>query len=71
MAVEIIRLKSTANKPILIVACESDEELAAIDVSEMGALSKAYLFDTDDGVSEYLLSPSGDWCLSKAAPNAT
>lgn len=71
MATEIIVMKQTANKPMLLVACESEEELAAVDVSEMSALSKAYLFDTTDGVSEYLLSPSGDWCISKAAPNAT
>lgn len=71
MAVEIISLKETANEPIITIACESSEELAAIDVTGLGAMSKAYVFDTTDGVSEYLLSPSGDWCLSKQAPNYT
>ena len=71
MSVQIIELKNTANKPVLTVACESEEELAGVDVSGCAVMSKAYLFDTTDGVSEYLLSPSGDWCLSKKAPNTT
>lgn len=71
MAVEIIEYRQTANKPVLTVAVESEEELASVIVSGLAAGSKAYLFDTTDGVSEYLLSPSGDWCLSKQAPNVT
>lgn len=71
MSVEIISYKETANKPVMTVAVESEDELSALDVSGVGAGSKAYLFDTTNGVSEYLLSPSGGWCLSKQAPNYT
>ena len=71
MAVDIIREEQTASLPIVTVACESEEELSAINVSGWGTGSKAYVMDDTDGVSEYMLSPSGSWCMSAKAPNAT
>lgn len=71
MSVAIIREERTANLPIVTVACDSEEEMQALTVTGWGATSKCLVMDSTDGVSEYMLNPSGDWCISKVAPNAT
>ena len=71
MAVEILRVEETALKPIVTVACESEDELSALVVTGWSSLSTSYLCDSTDGVSKYRLSPSGDWCLEEKAPNAS
>lgn len=71
MAVAIIREEKTANKPIVTVACDTEDEMSALTVTGWSATSRCYVMDSTDGVSEYMLNPSGDWCISKVAPNAT